>query len=147
MAVLLIGSLTPFVRHLASFGSLTFLSPNVWGLFLMNLFPNFAFVGGFFLKKGLVRESASSSHLTSSGSNCLPSGILSLLRMCSVSFSDNTFNSFLSSMISLMLMLFLLSASDTSLVMPWTWWISASYFEISSENLRSIPAESLHILR
>ena len=112
------GKITRDVRHLVSLGSLTFLWPRVCGICLIDLFPNFALVRGFFLKKGLLRESASRNHLTSSREKVFPSGIVSLLRMGSVSFSDRALICCFSSMISLMCMLFLLRASETSLVMP-----------------------------
>ena len=37
--------------------------------------------------------------------------------------------------------------SEMTLSLPLTWWISASYFDNSNENLKSIPALSLHILK
>ena len=40
-----------------------------------------------------------------------------------------------------------ISGSSAYFAYGWSITIIASYFEISSENLRSIPAESLHILR
>ncbi len=51
------------------------------------------FEGCFFFLRGIgfSKESASSNHLTSSAEKCLPLGIVSLFKICSVCSSVRTF--------------------------------------------------------
>ena len=81
------GSFTPGLRKL-SFGKLTFFSCNVFGKLGTILFPGFELDFFFGLSIGFSIEGNSKSRITSDLVKVVPSGIISLFRICSLSFSE-----------------------------------------------------------